>query len=208
MDLMMPLPDKLVTQVRSEMMTRGFTLLRVPMSPDNLHPGRINKSILLSFHTKRWWKFPQWARYACWLERLLLDALPQESARLVSLELRQETAGCVDQEVDGWHADGSYIRSVFSPHGRSTLYLDDGIAHPVPAGMILLMTAAGRTRVRRVHCTLHRRPGLDPERAVTVGSFEPRSLEFDETATYHQATQSPRITKRRNVSSKSLSLRY
>jgi hypothetical protein len=76
--------------------------------------------------------------------------------------------------VDKLHADGSYLRSVFTLYGPATIYRDQGAERPVLCGQTLLMTAMDRARARGVPCTLHRRPGAGPERAVIVGSFEPR----------------------------------
>jgi hypothetical protein len=61
---------------------------------------------------KQWLRFPQLARYGCWLEQLLGMALPEEDLPRFALEFRREPAGTVDPEVDGLHADGSYLRSV------------------------------------------------------------------------------------------------
>ncbi|MFI5460716.1 MAG: hypothetical protein ACHRXM_35330 [Isosphaerales bacterium] len=41
-------------------------------------------------------------------------------------------------------------------------------------GQTLVLTALDRARALGVPCTLHRRPGAGPERAVIVCSFEPR----------------------------------
>ena len=133
---------------------------------------------VLPFHSKRWWKYPQLARYGCWLERLLGEALPEESVSLTVLEFRHEPAGSTDQEVDRLHADGSYIRSVFTRYGPTTVYRDGDAELSVPHGQTLLMTALGRARAIHVPCTLHRRPGAGPERAVIVCSFEPREDEL------------------------------
>jgi hypothetical protein len=40
---------------------------------------------VLPSHDKRWWRFPPLARYACWLEALLGEALPEEAVSLASL---------------------------------------------------------------------------------------------------------------------------
>src|SRR5262249_24485482 len=83
-------------------------------------------------------------------------------------------AGIVDEEVDRLHMDGSYIRTVHTLYGPTTIYREGKEEWPVPDGQTLLMTAQNRTRAVRVPCTLHRRPGPGPDRAVLVCSFEPR----------------------------------
>jgi hypothetical protein len=128
----------------------------------------------LPFHAKQWRRFPELARYACWLEALLAAALPEESAPLAVLEHRHEQAGYADAEVDRLHADGSYVRSVCPLFGPVTVYRDGDQLRPVPLLHTLFMTATDRARARGVSCTLHRRPGAGPERAVIVCSFAPR----------------------------------
>jgi hypothetical protein len=172
------------------MLAPGFALVRTPAFFDadlflRLKRGRT----VLPPDSKRWWKFPQLARYACWLEQLLAEALPEEGVYLVSLEHRHEPAGSEDREVDRLHADGSYIRSVLTLYGPTTVYREEGEEHSVPEGQTLLMTAQERTRARRVSCTLHRRPGAGPERAVIVCSFEPRQEQPGQANVYRQAAQ-------------------
>jgi hypothetical protein len=87
--------------------------------------------------------------------------------------LRHEPAGAEDKEVDKLHADGSYLRSVYTVYGPTTIYRDGKLEHAVPSEQTLLMTAIDRARAMRIRCTLHRRPGAGPERAVIVCSFEP-----------------------------------
>jgi hypothetical protein len=169
------LPDVTADRIalaRQGMLGRGFTLVDTPPFFDDDLSHRLKRSrTVLTPDSPRWSKLPQLARYASWLERFLGDALPEEAVTLSSLEFRHERAGLVDDEVDGLHADGGYIRSVYTLYGLSTIYCESGIEWPVPEGQTLLMTAQDRTRARRVHCTLHRRPGAGPERAVIVGSF-------------------------------------
>src|SRR5262245_51830246 len=102
-----------VDRVRLEMLERGFSFVDTPcfLDDDLFHRLRRSKTVL-PFHSKRWWKYPQLARYGCWLERLLGEGLPEESVSLAALEFRHEPDGSTDQEVDRLHADGSYIRSV------------------------------------------------------------------------------------------------
>ena len=59
-------------------------------------------------------------------------------------------------------------------YGPTTVYRDGRAERSVPDGQTLLMTAQDRTKAVRVPCTLHRRPGAGPERAVIVCSFERR----------------------------------
>lgn len=170
-----PLTDPDCGKMRREMLERGFTLLDTPPFFDDGLFRTLKKSRLtLLVSSKRWWKFAPLARYGCWLEELLGRALPEEAVSLTTLEYRHERAGLVNEEVDGWHADGSYLRTVFTLFGPTTVYRDRGAAHAVPAGDTLVMTAQERTRALRISSTLHRRPGAGPERAVIVCSFEPR----------------------------------
>src|SRR5207249_2632206 len=112
---------------RLEMRERGFTLVDTPSFFDDALLLRLPRSrTVLPFDCKRWWKYPQLARYACWLERLLAKALPEEAVVLAELEFRHEPAGTEDQEVDRLHADGSYIRSVCTLYGPTTLYRERG----------------------------------------------------------------------------------
>ena len=59
---------KIVGRVRLEMMGRGFDSVATTEVFDaeplrELRTGRM----VLRFDCKRWWKFPQLARYGCWL---------------------------------------------------------------------------------------------------------------------------------------------
>ena len=164
-----------IDSARLELLGRGFTLVDTPPFFDDGLFRRLKRSkTVLPFHSKRWWKYPQLARYGCWLEGLLSAALPEESVSVAALEFRHEPAGSTDQEVDRLRADGSYIRTVFTPYGPTTVYRDGDSERSVPHGRTLLMTAMDRARALRVPCTLHRRPGAGPERAVIVCSFAPR----------------------------------
>lgn len=166
----------------------GFALVDTPPFFDHDVLLRLSRSrTLLPFHGKRSWRFPQLVRYGCWLEELLGEALPEEAVVHSALEFRHEPAGSTDKEVDRLHADGSYIRSVFTLCGPATVYHDGGVEQPVPKGQTLLMTAIDRARaVKRAPCTLHRRPGAGPERAVIVCSFEPRSEQPPISNVYRQ----------------------
>jgi hypothetical protein len=124
---------------------------------------------------------------------LLGQALPEEAVSLAALEYRHEQAGFLDPEVDRLHADGSYIRSVLTLYGLTTIYRDDDTEKPVPAEQTLLMTAQGRARAIGVPCTLHRRPERGPERAVIVGSFEPRPEDPHWADVYRQAAHAHRL---------------
>jgi hypothetical protein len=184
------LTGKCAGGVRREMLGRGFTLVNTPPFFDDGLFLRLGRSTaVLPFHSKRWEKLPQLARYACWLEELLGKALPEEGVSLAGLEFRNEEAGFAHREVDRLHADGSYIRSVYTPYGPSTVYHDGDAELSVPRGQTLLMTAHDRTRALRVPCTLHRRPGVGPERVVIVGSFEPRQEHPQLVNVYRLAAQ-------------------
>jgi hypothetical protein len=164
-----------IDSARLELLGRGFTLVDTPpFSDDGLLRKLKRRKTMLPSHSKRWWRYPQLARYGCWLEEFLRAALPEESVLLTALEFRHEPAGCTDQEVDRLHADGSYIRAVFTPYGPTTVYREGAAERQVPHGRTLLMTAMDRAKALRVPCTLHRRPGAGPERAVIVCSFVPR----------------------------------
>src|SRR5262245_66486136 len=140
-----------VSRVRLEMLDRRFSLVDTPsFFEDGLFRGLKRSKTVLPFHSKRWWKYPQLARSGCWLERLLGEAIPEESVSLAALEFRHEPAGSEDQEVDRLHADGSYIRSVFTPHGPTTVYRDGEAEWSVPHGQTLLMTALDRARAVHV----------------------------------------------------------
>ena len=77
----------------------------------------------------------------------------------------------------------------------TTVYREGEVERPVPDGQTLLMTAQDRTRATRVPCTLHRRPGAGPERAVVVCSFEPRREDAALTNVYRQVVQAPRARR-------------
>jgi hypothetical protein len=175
------------------MLERGFSLVDTPSFLDDGLFRRLKRSkTVLPFHSKRWWKYPQFARYGCWLEWLLGEALPEESVSLAALEFRHELPGSEDQEVDRLHADGSYIRTVFTPFGPTTVYRDGDAERSAPHGQTLLMTALDRARAIHVPCTLHRRPGAGPERAVIVCSFEPRQDELRQANVVRQVADTYR----------------
>jgi hypothetical protein len=155
----------------------GFALVDTPAFRDGVLARLRGRSRVLTLQDKRWWKFPQLARYGCWLEGLIGEALPEEAVALVSLEFRHEPAGFGDPEVDRLHADGSYIRSVCTLYGLATVYRSGRVERPVPDRQTLLMTAMNRARAVGVPCTLHRRPGPGPERGVIVCSLEPATRE-------------------------------
>jgi hypothetical protein len=182
-----------VARVRREMSEPGFTLVDTPSLFDESLSFRLRKTrLVMESDGKRWWKYPQLARYGCWLESLLSKALPEESLSLASLEYRHEPAGSVDEEVDRLHADGSYLRSVFTLYGPATIYREGDEQRSVPEGQTLLMTALDRARALHVPCTLHRRPGAGPERAVIVCSFEPRQEAPQRANVYCQVVSSHR----------------
>jgi hypothetical protein len=171
--IQMPAGD-LIDRVRLQMRERGFGLVTTPpVFGDGALPKSKNGRMVLRADSKGWWKLPQLAVYCRWLEGLLSEALPEESLGLTELELRHEPAGAEDKEVDRLHADGSYLRSIYTLYGPTTIYREGKVDHSVPSGQTLLMTAMARARAMRVRCTLHRRPGAGPERAVIVCSFEP-----------------------------------
>jgi hypothetical protein len=172
------LAGHLVGRVRLEMLGRGFAPVATPPFFDDGPLLELRRTVLPA-HGNRWWKFPGLVRYSRWLERLLGQALPEESLGLSDLELRLEPAGYEDEQVDRLHADGSYLRSVCTLYGPTTIYRDGAAELPVPSGQTLLMTAMDRARAIGVRCTLHRRPGAGQERAVIVGSFEPRGNDRD-----------------------------
>jgi hypothetical protein len=180
----------LVGDVRLGMSGRGFALVGTPpFFDEGLFLRLKRRRTALPWHSKRWWQFPQLARYGCWLEGLLREALPEESVSLAALEFRHEPAGSVDREVDGLHADGGYVRSVCTLYGPTTLYRHKSEELPVPQGQTLLMTAQDRTRKLRLPCTLHRRPGPGPERAVIVCSFQPRQEQPRPAEVYRRVAQ-------------------
>jgi hypothetical protein len=162
-------------RVRLEMLERGFTLVDTPRFFDPSQFRRFRRSWTeRSLHGKRGDSLPALVRYGGWLERLLAEALPEETLALAAVEFRYEPAGYENAEVDRLHADRAYLRSVYTLYGPATLYRDGRVERPVPDGQTLLMTAQDRTRAVGLPCTLHRRPGAGPERAVIVGSFVPR----------------------------------
>ena len=163
-----------VRQVRLEVLGRGFAPVATPSFFDEgLLPEPKRSRSAPPARIKPWWKFPPLVEYGDWLERLLGRALPEESLGLSDLELRHEPTGYRDEQVDKLHADGSYLRSVCTLYGPTTIYREGDEEHSVPVGQTLLMTAMNRARAIGVRCTLHRRPGAGPERAVIVCSFEP-----------------------------------
>jgi hypothetical protein len=184
------LSDTFVGGVRRDMLGRGFSLVSTPALLDEDLRVRLNRRrMVLPYHGKLWLKLPRLARYACWLEELLARALPEEPVSLAALELRHEPAGSVDEDVDQLHADGSYIRSVLTLYGPTTLYWDGDAEWPVPSGQTLLMTAQDRARAVGVPCTLHRRPGAGPERAVIVCSLAPRQEQPGQANVFRQVAQ-------------------
>ncbi|HEY7327398.1 MAG TPA: hypothetical protein VH592_07160 [Gemmataceae bacterium] len=179
-----------ICTVRQDMDGRGFALVDTPpFFGERLPPRFRRQRMVLPSHDKRWWRLPELAQYACWLETMLDEALPEEAVSLTSLEFRHEPSGCEDREVDRLHADGSYLRSVWTLYGPATIYRDGGIERQIPHGQTLLMTAVGRARAVGVRCTLHRRPGAGPERAVIVCSFEPRPAEPPPVSLHRNVTQ-------------------
>src|SRR5262245_59722813 len=111
------------TELQIAMSERGFLLVDTPPFFEGGLSRKCTKSrTLLSIDSKRSWRFPELARYGCWLEELLRLALPEEAVSLTSLEYRHERAGLVNAEVDGLHADQGYIRSVFTLYGPATIY--------------------------------------------------------------------------------------
>jgi hypothetical protein len=153
---------------------RGFALVDTPRRLDDLFLKRKRSVTLRPFHSRRFGKYPELARHGRWLEELLREALPEESLFLAALEFRYEPAGFADPQVDRRHADGSYLRSVYTHYGPSTIYRDRKSQAAVPHGQTLVMTAMDRARAVGLPCTLHRRPGPGSERAVIVCSFESR----------------------------------
>jgi hypothetical protein len=180
-----------------DMVERGFALVDTPwFFDDDLLLRLQRRSRSLSFHDQRWWKFPQLARYGCWLERVLGEILPEGPISLSALEYRHEPAGAENIEVDHLHADRGYIRTVCTLSGLSTIYRPAKIERPVPDGQTLVMTAQDRTRALRVPCTLHRRPGPGPERAVIVGTFAPRQEQPHQANVYREVARSERPRRR------------
>jgi hypothetical protein len=172
------------------MMGCGFALVDTPpFFRDGRLPHLPGRRTALWWTDERWRRFPQLARYACWLEALLGEALPEEAVSLDSLEFRHEPAGSEDRTVDRLHADGFYLRSVCTLYGPPTIYRDGKVERPVPDGQTLLMTALGRAKAIRRPCTLHRRPGAGPERAVIVCSFESRPEQPPLVNFYREAAQ-------------------
>lgn len=175
MEVTLPrLTDATISHARLEMAGPGFALIGTPSFFDGELGNRLRRCrTTLRYHDKRWRRFPQLARYGCWLEELLSRAMPDEGVALTALEFRREPAGSIDEEVDRLHADGGYVRTVFTLFGQASIYRDRGTEQPVPGGQTLLMTAMDRARAVGAPCTLHRRPGAGPERAVIVCSFNP-----------------------------------
>ncbi len=162
-------------EVRRTVAGPGFALADTPpFFKGESFPGLTKLRATLSRGGADWLRFPQLAGYAAWLEELLTAALPEERLSLVMMEFRREPAGYTDKSVDRLHADGSYLRTVYTLYGAPTIYRDGAAERPVPRRQTLLMTAMGRAKALRVPCTLHRRPGAGPERAVIVCAFEPR----------------------------------
>jgi hypothetical protein len=184
------LSSKGVEGVRRGMTGRGYALVDTPMLFDDGLLLRLRRA-RTTFHAddKRWSRYPRLARYACWLETLLTEALPEEAVSLTELEFRHEPAGSVDQQVDRLHADGSYLRSVVTLYGPTTIYRDEGVERRVPDGHTLLLTAIGRARAVGRPCTLHRRPGAGPQRALIVCSFEPSSEQPPRASVYREVAQ-------------------
>jgi hypothetical protein len=161
--------------MRLEMLERGFARVDTPTFFDERLLLRLKRGrTVLPSGCKGWRRFPELANYGSWLEELLGRALCEEPVSLAVLELRHESAGSEDKEVDRLHADGSYIRSVCTLFGPTTIYRDGKSERSVPCGQSFLMTALDRAKAVGVPCTLHRRPGPGPERTVIVCSFEPR----------------------------------
>src|SRR5262249_38088978 len=131
-----------VDAVRADMLDRGLALVKSPRLFDEHLFLRLPRSkTVLPPDSKRWGKLPELAAYASWLEELLGLALPEEAVGLVALEFRHEPDGFEDRESDRLHVDGSYIRTVCTLFGRSTLYQDEDGVRPVPDGHTLIMTA-------------------------------------------------------------------
>lgn len=158
--------------LRTELLEKGFALLPTPrLHVDEALPRGKKDRILAPFFSRRSERFPELARYGRWLDSLLRQALPEECLGLDTLEYRFERAKLVIDEVDKLHADGGYIRSLYTLAGPPTVYLHARKEHIVPFGRTLVITAFGRARKVRVPCTLHRRPGSGIERTLIVGTF-------------------------------------
>jgi hypothetical protein len=178
--------------VRRNLTGCGFALVDTPACFDHQLLLRLTRTrTVLHAPDKRWWRYPQLACYAWWLEALLGEALPEESVSLKSLEYRHEPEGYEDRDVDHLHVDGSYIRTVCTLYGPATIFRDRGVNRSVPDGQTLLMTATARARAIGLPCTLHRRPGAGPERAVIVCSFEP-CLEQPLASIYREVAETNR----------------
>jgi hypothetical protein len=179
-----------VDQVRQGMMGCGFALVNTPsFFRDGLHQRLSSPRTELDADDKRWRQFPDLARYGCWVETLLEKALPEEAVSLACLDFRHEPADLEDQEVDRLHADGYYIRSVYTLFGPTTIYRDQGVERSVLEGHTLLMTAYDRAKAVHRPCTLHRRPGAGPERALIVCSFELPSVRPTRARLYREVGQ-------------------
>jgi hypothetical protein len=184
------LTGKRIGEARLQLLEQGFVSVRTPWFFDTGVLLRVRRRrTSLPANSQRWWKFPELARYGSWVEQLLQAALPEEQLCLAELEFRHEPAGSVDLDVDQWHVDGSYIRSVYTLCGPPTIYRDGGTDVPVPEGHTLLMTAFDRSRRLRIPATLHRRPGAGPERTVIVCSFEPCTEQLQQAPIYRRAAQ-------------------
>jgi hypothetical protein len=166
------LEELLIDHVRIDMRVPGFHILDTLRLAESI--PLITRTIELPMGCRQWRKFPQLARYALWVESLLQQALPEELICLDRLEYRIEAANSQEPDVDQWHVDGSYVRSACTVQGMSTIVLHQEIERAIPLKQTLLMTAMGRGRSLRIPCTLHRRPGAGPARAVIVCSFESR----------------------------------
>jgi hypothetical protein len=169
------LADRLVHYVRRRMTDPGFALIKTPRFFDDGPLLRLKRhETLLPPDSTRWSRFPQFARYARWLEDLLAEALPEEPVCLAALEFRHEPPGLENLEVDRLHADAGYLRSVHTLYGATTVYRYRKMEWSVPLDQTLLMTAQDRTRALGPPCTLHRRPNPGVARAVIVCSLVPR----------------------------------
>lgn len=170
-----PPTSKNVSIVRQDMRERGFTLLDGRLFLDEQHRFRLTRGWnVLRIGSRRWQQLPKLVEYAQRLEHLLCQALAEEFVALVRVEYRHEAADSEETDVDRWHADGAYIRSVYTDFGPGTRYREGDTERTVPIGKTLIMTAIDRARAVGVPCTLHRRPGPGPERAVVICSFESR----------------------------------
>ena len=138
-------------------MGRGFSLVDTPpFFGDGLPSVLVSTGWCYRSKTSVGGRSPELARYTFWLETILVEALPEESLCMTSVEFRHEPAGLEDREVDRLHADGSYLHSVWTLYGPATIYRDGRIEKPVPNGQTLLMTAIESCRkpfARALPCT-------------------------------------------------------